>query len=75
LADENNIPWQTKTYVAGGTDGAAFHTTRSGIKTAGIAAPIRNLHSPANVGKISDMEAVYKLTWLFLEYLRANIVS
>ena len=69
IADKNEMPWQTKTYVAGGTDGAAFHKTRAGIKTAGIAAPIRNLHSPANVGRISDMEAVYELTWLFLEHL------
>ena len=67
IADENEIPWQTKTVVAGGTDGAAFHVTRAGIKTAGIAAPIRNLHSPTCVGKISDMEAVYKLIRLFLE--------
>jgi len=67
LADKNNIPWQTKTYIAGATDGAVFHTTRSGIKTAGIAAPIRNLHSPTCVGRISDMEAVQKLIWLFLE--------
>jgi len=67
LADENEIPWQTKTFIAGGTDGAAFQKTRSGIKAAGIAAPIRNLHSPACVGKLSDMEAVQKLVWLFLE--------
>ncbi|MCL2819965.1 MAG: M42 family peptidase [Oscillospiraceae bacterium] len=66
-AEKNNIPWQTKTYIAGATDGAVFHTSRSGIKTAGIAAPIRNLHSPTCVGKISDMEAVYKLIWRFLE--------
>jgi len=67
LADENNIPWQTKTYIAGGTDGAAFQRSRSGVKIAGIAAPIRNLHSPACVGMISDMEAVQKLIQLFLE--------
>jgi len=67
IADRNEIKWQTKTYVAGATDGAAFHKTRSGIKTAGIAAPVRNLHSPSNVGKISDMDDVYKLLWLFLE--------
>jgi len=67
LADKNNIPWQTKTYIAGGTDASAFQRTRSGIKTAGIAAPIRNLHSPACVGKISDMEAVLKLVVKFLE--------
>jgi len=67
IADKNEIPWQTKTYVAGGTDGAAFQNSRSGVKTIGIAAPIRNLHSPSNVGKLSDMEAVLKLTKLFLE--------
>ena len=66
-AEKNDIKWQTKTYVAGSTDGAAFQRTRSGIKTAGIAAPIRNLHSPSCVGKYSDMEAVYKLVMLFLE--------
>jgi endoglucanase len=69
LADKNNISWQTKTYIAGATDAAAFQTSRTGIKTAGIAAPIRNLHSPACVGKSSDMEAVYKLVRLFLESL------
>jgi len=67
LADKNGISWQTKTYIAGATDGSVFHTSRSGIKTAGIAAPIRNLHSPTCVGKISDMEAVQKLIWLFLK--------
>jgi len=67
LANKNNIPWQTKTYIAGATDASVFQRTRSGIKTAGIAAPIRNLHSPACVGKKSDMEAVLKLIRLFLE--------
>ena len=67
LADKNNIPWQTKTYIAGATDGSVFQSSKAGIKTVGIAAPIRNLHSPSCVGKISDMEAVQKLIWLFLE--------
>ena len=66
IADKNEVPWQTKTYVAGATDGAAFQRTRSGIKTVGIAAPVRNLHSPSCVGKYSDMDAVYKLIRLFL---------
>jgi len=67
IAERNNIPWQTKTFVSGGTDGAAFQRSRGGIKAVGIAAPIRNLHSPACVGKISDMENVQKLIWLYLE--------
>jgi len=68
IADDNKIPWQTKTYVAGSTDGAVFQKTRSGIKATAIAAPVRNLHSPACVGKISDMEAVMKLVRLFLDH-------
>jgi len=67
IASDNNIAWQTKTYIAGGTDASAFQKTRSGVKAAAIAAPIRNLHSPTNVGKISDMEAVRRLIGLFLE--------
>jgi len=66
LAEKNGIPWQTKTYVAGVTDASVFQKSRSGIKVAGIAAPIGNLHSQSCVGKITDMEAVIKLLRLFL---------
>jgi len=68
LAEKNNIKWQTKNVVAGSTDGAAFQRSRGGVKTVGIAAPIRNLHSQACVGKISDMEDVMKLARLFLDW-------
>jgi len=67
LAERNEIPWQTKNVIAGGTDGAAFQRSRAGVKTAGIAAPVRNLHSPSCVAKITDLEAVFKLAKLFLE--------
>jgi endoglucanase len=67
LAEKNGLPWQVKTYIAGATDGAAFQRSRAGVRAAGIAAPIRNLHSPACVGKLSDMETVHKLVQLFLE--------
>ena len=72
LAEKNDIPWQTKTVVAGSTDGAAVQRSGAGVKTVGVAAPIRNLHSPSCVGKISDMEAVLKLLRLFLEELGAD---
>ena len=67
LADKNGITWQTKNVVAGGTDGSAVQRSRAGVKTAAIAAPIRNLHSPSCVGKLSDMEAALRLARLFLE--------
>lgn len=66
LANKRGIRWQTKNVVAGGTDAGAFQRSRAGVKTAGIAAPVRNLHSPSCVGKYSDMEAVLELARLFL---------
>ena len=67
IAYKNGILRQTKTVIAGGTDSAAVQRSRAGVKTVGIAAPVRNLHSPSCVAKITDMEAVYKLAELFLE--------
>ena len=71
LADKNGIPWQTKNVISGGTDGAAFQRSRTGVKTVGLAAPVRNLHSPLCVAKYSDMEAVYDLARVFLEEMRS----
>ncbi len=67
LADKNSIPWQTKTYISGGTDAGTVQRSRTGVMTAGIAAPVRNLHSPSCVACISDLDAVYRLTELFLD--------
>ncbi len=67
LADRNNVPWQTKSYIAGGTDAGAVQRSRAGVMAAGIAAPVRNLHSPASVGSLSDFDAVHKLAALFLQ--------
>lgn len=67
LAEQNGIPWQTKSYVSGGTDAAAVQRSRAGVMTAGIAAPVRNLHSPSCVGCFSDFDAVLKLAGKFLE--------
>ncbi|MDR3277465.1 MAG: M42 family metallopeptidase [Oscillospiraceae bacterium] len=67
LATRHEIPWQTKTYLSGGTDAAAVQRSRGGVKTAALAAPVRNLHAPSCVGKISDFEAVLRLAELFLE--------
>lgn len=67
LADRHGIPWQTKELIAGGTDASVIQRSLGGIPVAGIAAPLRNIHSPASIGAVSDFEAVYRLTELFLE--------
>ena len=68
LAAENGIEWQTKTYISGGTDGAAIQRSRGGVKTAGIAVPVRNIHSPSCVCAVSDIMSVRELAYKFLEY-------
>lgn len=68
-ADRDGIAWQTKKYISGGTDAQAVQRSRGGVKTLAISAPVRNLHSPACVGKLSDIEGVYTLAELFLKEL------
>jgi len=67
LADEKGIKWQTKTRVAGGTDGYAIQRSRGGVHTAAVSCAVRNIHSPACVLKISECEDMYKLSYAFLE--------
>lgn len=67
LAQQNAIPWQTKEMIAGGTDASAIQRSLGGIPVAGVAAPLRNIHSPASIGALSDFEAVYRIAGLFME--------
>ena len=66
LADENEIPWQTKTKIAGGTDGSAMQRSGAGAAVAAVSVPIRNIHSPSCVAKISECEDQLRLARLFL---------
>ena len=67
LANENGIPWQIKGRIAGGTDAAAIQRSREGVRVASISAPVRSIHCPNSVAKISDMEDGLKLARLFVE--------
>lgn len=67
LAADNDIPWQTKSLIAGGTDAAAIQRSGIGVQTVAISAPVRNIHSPASVAKISDFEQMPVLARLLLE--------
>ena len=69
LAVNNGIPWQTKHYIAGGTDARAVQRSRSGVRVAAISAAVRYLHAPASVGSIRDFEDMLRLARLFLEEL------
>lgn len=69
LADKNAVKWQTKTMIAGGTDAQAIQRSGCGVETLAISAPIRNIHSPASLTKISDIQDIPRLTALILEEL------
>ncbi len=45
-AEADNIPFQYKTQLGGGTDGGSIHLANAGIPTAVIAMPCRYIHSP-----------------------------
>lgn len=66
LADENDIPWQMKHYLAGGTDAKAIQRTKAGVRVTGLSAAVRYLHAPSSVASISDMEYMLTLTRLFI---------
>ena len=67
LADEHHIPWQTKHMIAGGTDGRTIQRSRNGVRVAGIAAAVRNIHSPSSIGATDDFEQMLNLARLFLQ--------
>lgn len=66
LAEENDIPWQTKHLIAGGTDARTIQRSRTGVRVAGVAAALRNIHSAASVGAVADFENMLKLARLFI---------
>ncbi len=69
LAEENAIPWQTKTYISGGTDAGAIQKSGEGARVAAISAAVRYIHSPSSVVFINDIAAIYKLARLYLNTL------
>ncbi|MDR0952342.1 MAG: M42 family peptidase [Oscillospiraceae bacterium] len=69
LCDANNIKWQTKGLIAGGTDAQVIQRSGAGVATAAISAPVRSLHAPISVAKIEDFETIPRLAMLFLESL------
>lgn len=69
LADQNNVPWQMKHYLAGGTDAGAIQRTKEGVRVTGISAAVRYLHAPSSVASISDVEHMLTLARLFIHAL------
>ena len=66
LAEDGGIAWQLKQYIAGGNDAGALQRSAGALPVCTISVPCRNIHSPANVAKYSDIDAQYHLAEAFL---------
>ena len=61
LAEQHGIPWQTKEYLSGGTNGRTYQRSRGGVRVAGLAVATRYLHAPTSVAAVSDLEGMLAL--------------
>lgn len=66
LAEANGIPWQTKEYLSGGTNGRTYQRSRAGVRVAGLAIATRYLHAPTSVAAVADLEEMLQLARAFI---------
>lgn len=62
IAENLEIPCQTKTMIAGGNDSGAIHISRGGVRTIAVSLPCRYIHSPSCTANIEDFENMLILT-------------
>ena len=74
IAAKNEIPCQLRQPGGGGTDSTAIHLTAAGILSQSISVPVRYLHTPCGMMKVSDWEAtLHLLDKLFQELTPDNV--
>ncbi len=54
---EKNVACQTKRFVSGGNDAGAIQRSGAGARTLALSVPCRNIHSPASVCSLADIDA------------------
>jgi endoglucanase len=65
LAEENQIPWQYKKPLYGGTDAGRIAITRGGVRSAVVSVPCRYIHSPISLLVVKDIERTCDLVEAF----------
>lgn len=66
-AQENNIVYQNKKPMIGGTDAGPIHIAKSGVKTAVLQTAARYIHSPLSIVAQTDIDDGIRLLSLSLE--------
>lgn len=67
LADQKNIPWQTKTAIAGANDAKIISGSHTGVRCLAISLPCRYIHSGSSVASQEDMENSFQLVKVLLQ--------
>ena len=68
-AKKENIPYQFKRTITGGTDSGAIHRTRSGVPSVTVAVPTRYIHSPVGLINIADFQNTIELMYKTINQL------
>lgn len=74
-AEANNIPFQYKTQLGGGTDGGAIHMANGGRPTAVISMPCRYIHSPIALLHRDDYAHTLQLVQALLQGLTFDVIT
>jgi len=74
-AEANNIPYQLKTQLGGGTDAGAIHTANAGAPAAVISMPCRYIHSPSAYLNRDDYANTLRLVQAALNNLTAKALK
>ena len=72
LAEQHEIPWQSKNYISGGNDASAIQRTKEGVRVAVVSTPVRYLHAPSSVVCCQDFHHVHTLVKHFIEAVAAS---
>lgn len=61
IADKKGIKYQREIMTDGGTNTGAIALTGAGVKAGAVSLPVRYIHSPSELAKLSDIEECIKL--------------
>lgn len=67
LAEQNNIPYQTKNRTSGGNDCGSISIANGGVPVAVLSIPCRYLHTPVTLAARADYQASIDLVLAFLK--------
>lgn len=62
-AKKENIPYQFKRTITGGTDAGAIHRVRAGVPSVVVSTPVRYIHAPVAMSRMSDYEHTVELMY------------